>query len=546
MREAILANNKSSAKLSWKRKEAIQISSSIYDYLADKGFQLPPGYVNIFGRGFKLTDIAKRSLAQYENPEQEAKALRKEYVDACEARATRFFTDRETGECFYDDYVELAKAYYTLRNSSPAVYALFKHPNNNHFTRQLVAATCSRHRLDPVWNYKKSKLLRGIWHRFLQETRIHEKYQPMHLMLTVPHKGGEWMGKKFYAREFIERFNRMRKLKGWKRCIHGGEYGIEITRSGNDGLHIHMHCLVFMNKIEGKFNRDLVNRYIRRAWHQLTSAKVTWFETLFIHQKDANGRFIMETTEGGIPVLDKDGQYESEDPHTGQNYSIHTEGIVGKRKKFYLDRKEPWYQMLTPAEKLNAFCQGVMECIKYHFKTDCFKGKNNEWDVELMGEVLKHSRNLRMYSRFGAFYREPKLNYTRLEKKVEEVAELVVDTELDEAPLIAEGLDADSDGVAGRLINPYTNEVAERGLGYVNVIALPDRLIHAKDKKGRLQAPTDNQVHDMYFKVHPFVSLRQMMRAIMTNRYEEILIENDVDRLRRCGWLAKRKEAVYV
>lgn len=546
MNEVILANNKSSAKLSWKRKEAIQISGSIYDYLADKGFQLPASYVNIFGRGFKLTDIAKRSIAQKEDYAEEAKELRKQYVAACEARATRFFTDRETGECFYDDYVELAKAYYTLRNSSPAVYALFKHPSNNHFTRQLVAATCSRHRLDPVWNYKKSKLLRGIWHRFLQETRIHEKYQPMHLMLTVPHKGGEWMGKKFYAREFIERFNRMRKLKGWKRCIHGGEYGIEITRSGNDGLHIHMHCLVFMNKIDGKFNRDLVNRYIRRAWNQLTGAKVTWFETLFIHQKDANGRFIMETTEGGIPVLDKNGQYESEDPHTGQNYSIHTEGIVGKRKKFYLDRTEPWYQMLTPAEKLNAFCQGVMECIKYHFKTDCFKGKNNEWDVDLMGEVLKHSRSLRMYSRFGAFYRESKLNYTRLEKKVEEVAELVVDTELDEAPLIAEGLDADSDGVAGRLINPYTNEVAERGLGYVNVIALPDRLIHAKDKKGRLQAPTDNQVHDMYFKVHPFVSLRKMMRAIMTNRYEEILIENDVDRLRRCGWLAKRKETVYV
>lgn len=539
MREVILANNKSSAKLSWKRKEAIQISSSIYDYLDDKGFQLPPSYVNIFGKGYKLTDIAKRSIAQKENFAKEAKDLRKQYVAACEARATRFFTDRETGECFYDEYVELAKAYYTLRNSSPAVYALFKHPTNNHFTRQLVAATCSRHRLDPVWNYKKSKLLRGIWYRFLQETRIHEKYQPMHLMLTVPHKGGEWMGKKFYAREFIERFNRMRKLKGWKKCIHGGEYGIEITRSGNDGLHIHMHCLVFMKK---EYRRDLVNRYIRRAWNVLTGSTITWFETLFVHQKDANGKFIMETTESGIPVLDKNGPYTSDNPYTGQNYTIHTEAIIGKRKKYHLDDSNPWFQMLTPDQKLKHFCEGVMECIKYHFKTDCFKGKSGQWDVDLMKDVLQHSRSLRMYSRFGAFYREPKLNYTRIEKPEAKLS----DTELDESALISEGIQVESDGVAGRLINPYTMELAEQGTGYVNVIALPDKLLHAKDKKGRIQAPTDNQNHDLYFKCMPFASLRKMMSAIMTNRYEEILLEPDVHRLRSCGWLAKRNEPVYV
>jgi len=543
MRELILANNKSSAKLSWKRKEAIQISGSIYDYLSDKGFSLPPSYVNLFGRGFKLTDIAKRSIASSDNFAAEAKQLKKEYVNSCEIRATRFFTDKETGECFYDDYVELAKTYYTLRNSSPAVYALFKHPVNNHFSRQLVAATCSRHRLDPVWNYKKSKLLRGIWYRFLQETRIHEKYQPMHLMLTVPHKGGEWLGKRFYAREFIQCFNQMRKLDVWKKYIYGGEYGIEITRSGNDGLHIHMHCLVFMKK---EYARDLVNKEIREAWNQLTGSEITWFETLYVHQKDVNGRFIMETSDGGIPVLDKSGQYTSDDPYDGQNYSIQTEGIKGKRKKYYLDPNDTWFQMLTPEQKLKHFCEGVMECIKYHFKTDCFKDKTGHWDVDLMKDVLKHSRSLRMYSRFGAFYREPRLNYTRFEKPKEEVVEIIEETELDESPMIAEGMDVESDGVAGRLVNPYTGELAEQATGYVNVIALPDKLIHAKDKKGRLQAPTDNQDHDVYFKVLPFMSLRKMMRAIMTNRYEEILLESDVDRLRRIGWMAPRKETVFV
>lgn len=549
MKELIAANNKTSAKLSWKRKEALQIAASMRDYFQEKGFPLPPAYQHLFGRGFKITEAGKKqthSQLVHQAPElfgneenislqaavyaQEIQDLKKQYNQAREQRAVRFFTDRETGECFYDDYVELAKAYYTLRNNSPAVYALFKHTTNNHYLKQLVATCCSRHRLDPVWNYRKSKLIRGLWYRFLQNSRVHEVHQPMHLMLTVPHKDGQWRGKEFYAREFIDKFNQLRKYRGWKRLMYGGEYGIEVTRSGKDGLHIHLHSLVFQRK---EFSRDLANRYIRKIWRHLTGAEVTWYETLYVYRKDAAGKFIMEASDGGIPVLDKSGKY-TDDVY---NYSLETEGIRGKKKKFYLDDREVWFMDLTDDEKLKYYCDGVMECIKYHFKTDCFKAKDGSWDVELMKDVLKHSRNLRMYSKFGAFYREKSLNYSRLEKPDKPT---LPD---DETQIAAEGINPDSDGVEGRILNPYTAKPAEAG-DYSVVLALPEEQPHSKDKNGNVRAPVSNQVHDIFFKIRHGTSIREVISAIMVSQYERILIQADLERLQKFGWRAPRGEVL--
>lgn len=555
MKELVATNNKSSAKLSWKRKEALQIASSIRQYFADKGMDLPQAYSSLFGRGFKIADTTKHAAvrsvirqAQDLFPEdvanqevrnaladQELRDMKREHQLANERRAIRFFTDRETGECFYDDYVELAKAYYTLKNNMAGVYALFKHEKNDHYLKQLVTMCCSRHRLDPVWNYKKSKLIRGLWHRYLQSSRVHEHYQPMHLMLTVPHGKGQWMGKEFYAREFIEKFNLLRKYSGWKRLMYGGEYGIEVTRSGKDGLHIHLHSLVFQRK---EFSRDLANRYIRKAWNKLTGATVTWYETLYVHQKDANGKYILDASEGGVPVLDRRGNYSLD-----QNlniYDIETQGIRGKRKKFYLDEREEWFRDLTPEQKLKHYCDGVMECIKYHFKTDCFKNKDGKsWDVELMREVLANSKNLRMYSKFGAFYREKALNYSRLEKEPK--------LEDDQTALLAEQIDPESDGVEGRVNNPYTGELATAGT-YVVALALPQLMLHARDKKGSVVAPITGRDHEIYFKIVPRLAIRKVVRAIMRGSpgdYREILTQDDFKRFDEYGWNAPAGKLIY-
>lgn len=610
----IYANNKTSAKLSWKRKEAITIAQSIHRWFEEKGFYLPASHRTIFGRSFKTTEttnwqvayrlkeqhnlaqdpahlqayalhiqkvqregnkciypqgllemsierwtewnnrpIAKKARLSSPLPlsfkhftdkryaelkKEMVKQLRTEHDQASAGRALQFFTDRDSGECYYDEYVELARAYYTLRQSAPAVYALFKHPTNNHYLKQLVAMSCSTHRLDPVWNYKKSKLIRGLWYRFLQKTRVHEHFQPMHLMLTVPHKDGVWQGKKFYAREFIEKFNLMRKYPEWNKYMHGGEYGIEVTRKGASGLHIHMHCLVFQRH---QFSRDEVNEWIRAKWNDLTGADVTWYETLYVHRKDASGKYIMEEGADGIPVLDKTGLWTDEN----NNYTFEENGpngkIRGKRKKFYLDKSEPWFNALTPDEQLKHYCDGVMECIKYHFKTDCFKDKNGQWDVDLMKDVLQYSRKLRMYSKFGAFYREKSLNYTKLEKPP------VIPNDVTAA--VAEGVEPDSDGVAGRVINPYTNQLAEFGHGYSRVLAVPELQRHGRDRHGQIRAPVDNENHDTYYKLQYNVSITDAIAAIMRGTdegYQKILIQDDFERYKRDGWKSKRQAQVWV
>jgi len=551
-KQVVLANNKTSAKLSWKRREALSIAQSIHQYFEDRGFPLPASHRTIFGRKFKATESVKaqtrvlvmqdlKEAGQEKPSAAEMLVLKKQKLQQLRAAgerekisvATRYFTDQETGECQHEELIELARAYYTLRNSSPAVYALFKHKTNNHYLKQLVALACSSHRLDPVWNYKKSKLIRGLWFRYLQETKIHEQYQPMHLMLTVPHKNGEWKGKRFYAREFIERFNKLRKFPGWKRCIYGGEYGIEVTRKGNSGLHIHMHCLVFQHKHPSKKfgrigQRDLVNRYVRMMWRRLTGAEITWYETLYVHRKDESGKFMMEETAEGVPFLDKSGSYEDE---SGNAHVIDSQLIRGKRKKFYLDDSDPWFGALPAEEKLKHYCDGVLECIKYHFKTDCFKGKAGTWDVELMREVLQHSRYLRMYSKFGAFYREAKLNYSRIEKAV--IPE-------DLTVLAAEGIAPCEDGVENRVTNPYNGRPAIKG-DYKRVLSLPEIALHARDKKGNIRAPVNHTMQEIFYAVRDDVDIGKVISGIMQNKLEHILEEEDLRRLREHGWRAPRQ-----
>jgi hypothetical protein len=584
MKEAIIVNNKNSAKYTWKRKQQLDIAAAIKEFFADRGFNLPVRADQLFGRSFgiKMTEqtervynirskVAKEAdlmndfnhIANYGAYVQKMKKramsfedytrkklddlikaefrkLKKEHQDVCDDRAMRFFTDKETGEICFDEYAELARAYYTLRDSSPAVYAIFKHRTNDHYLKQMVAMSCSRHRLDPVWNFQKSKLIRGIWFRFLEKTRLHEQFQPMHLMLTVPHTDGQWKGKKFYAREFIEKFNLMRKYSGWKRCMFGGEYGIEVTRKGSNGLHIHLHSLVFQHK---QFRRDLVNRYIRMIWRRLTGAQVTWYETLYVHRKDESGKFIMEASADGIPVIDRSGQYTDDI----RDYSMETAGIRGKKMKFYLDESEPWFTALSPEERMKHYLNGVMECIKYHFKIDCFRKGRDEWDVDLMKDVLRYSKGLRMYSKFGAFYREKELNYSRLEKPDLAPAELntAIDENIAEAEKSA-NLHPLTDGIEGRVINPYTRKPCERG-DYVVVLSLPESVKHYGRQRD-YQPIISNLHHEGYFKIRPFIPLRRILSSIMkqtTSRqtdhpFREIMLHDDYVRWRENGWKSPR------
>ncbi|MEL7005283.1 MAG: hypothetical protein AAFN93_21495, partial [Bacteroidota bacterium] len=423
-----------------------------------------------------------------------AKELRDEIKNNRISKEMEFFTDMETGECFYYEYVELAKLYYCLKSYNKAVYAIFQ--KGNEYSQQIVSSMSSRHRLDEVWNWQKSALIRKLWKNFLTKSKVHESFNPMHLMLTVPHNQYGWNDREFYAKEFIEKFNFMRKSEQWRKYIYGGEYGIEVTRKGNNGLHIHMHCLVFQDP---KYSVNEVRDYIQYHWNKLTKAKITHYETLYIYDRKANNQLVSDSE--------------------------------GKPVKKYLSNDYEWFRGLNEDEKISNYLLGVMECIKYHFKSDNFKDQDGEWDIDLIKDVLNNSRNLRFYSKFGAFYNEKSLNYSRLETSedtelIEEnadYADLLEDGE--EVPKIA--VKPSLDGVSGSKINPFTMEMCQPG-EYTRVLATPEMMYHDKDSDFKPLVNQNN--HHKFYELRNDKTLRDILRCSAKGDYGEIMKIEDYER----------------
>ena len=389
-------NNKHSSKISWYRRNAVDMVNAVDDYLRDQaGITLPS-----FWQEFK---VRREEIMQYD----------------------------AYGTALDDEYAQLIKMRYDLLKSGKAVYALFEQPGKPPKT-QIMACWYSKHRLDPVWNYRKSQLIRKIYSDYLKRSNIHNEYHPAHLVLTVPHTGGLFEGERFYAKQLIENFNLMRKSDTWKKYIHGGEYGVEIKQGkGDNGLHIHIHSLVFQKK---DYTINETRAAILKLWQDQTGASFIHYETLYFFKKDAAGRYITELKS----VYDKGLQdYKN----------------IKQRKKFYVDRAD------VPAdegERLKEYLYGVMECIKYHFKNDALQLQDKSYDVGLMADILNNTKGKRLYSRFGAFYDVKELNFNRLEK--EHIDEDPTKQQTDEE--IEEEIMATTDGVGS-----FADQSAHPGTG---------------------------------------------------------------------------------
>ena len=582
MDQQVVLSNKKSKKIGYKRRDALSIANQIRQFLADRGILLPHSSAGVFGRGFKTTEVLKNEIRREINevleldgslqhranyakhvkkrmkaitflpydaglkiPEnydefavrrswskmfplsfdaftelaykkievERIKKVRREHADKCIDRSLPVFTDRSTGEILYDEYNQLARAHYALWQNSPAAYALFKHPTQDNFSTQGIAFTCSKHRIDPVWNYLKSKRLRASVHGWMKKESIHERYQPMHLVLTVPHPGGVWTppgeseGLTFYAKEMVEKFNLMRKSKAWNKYIYGGLLCLEITRKGANGLHIHIHAMVLQRP---EFDRNEVHEYISAAWEQL-SGGMSWYETLYIHKRtneeDKRSPWIMETDEHGNKVWDESRQ-------------------EFKKKKYYLDNRYEWFQELSAEEKFNTYVSGVLECIKYHFKYESFKTgrkiegtKVDEWDVQLIADVLRYSKNLRMYDKFGKLYGVKELGMNYIDKLA--VKDITVQASVE------------GDGVEENVINPFTKKLAIKG-EYERVLALPQFIEHY----GQYQNFRTVNVleHDIYFLIKPDIPIRRVIAAIMKKTWADILPEPEYRRLKDCDF----------
>lgn len=536
-KDRIAINNKFSYKLSYRRKLNLKLADAVFEYLDKEGFKKLPKYhadfrnkppkpteeqiLEIRNRVYSLDlendfdhllryekykrkygDSAK-SFKQYTKDQYEKRvakkriALKNELKNSVLNKEYEWLTDTETGECHHDEYAELAKMAYTLRKYNKAMYAIFKDKETGTYAQQYLCSWYSQHRMDEVWNWRKAQIIRRIWREFMFETSIHEDYKPMHLVLTVPHTILGWRGKKFYGAELIEKFNFMRKRPEWKKYIYGGEYGLEVTRKGSNGLHIHLHCLVFQHK---KYSVNEVKDWIKKQWYNLTEGEFIHYESLYVHKKD---------------------------PKTGH----YIRNKTGNKVKFYLDDSSDWYRSLKGEDKLKEYVNGVMECIKYHFKNDNFKDDEGNWDIELIKDILNHSKNLRFYSKFGAFYRDERLNFKQIEKEPES-GEAYVDEdiwgEIERDDGEDENLKGSSKTAERYLVNPFTGKPA-LPREYIRVLASPEQIKHS-NKDSNYMPIVSKYDHNHFFTIRGDLDIKEIMKNIGRGAFHEVLTAPDYER----------------
>jgi len=356
----VALNDKHSAKIAWNRKRALNIQSHVHSYLSEKGFTLPKSYND------------------YRNN-------KKELFESVE------LIDEITGEVANgQQFEELAKYYYAIGNAGKGIYALFESKGGSKRS-QILCCQYSRKRVDPVWEMRLRQMVAKMYANWLSETQAQREYHACHMVLTVPHPGGYFElknqkgqvieRKRHYAKELIKAFTEMRKTDTFKKYIWGGEYGVEIKRGrvGN-GLHIHIHSLCFQYR---QHTVNEVRTALQALWLKFSGATVMHYESLYLREKSHQ---VATTNEAG----------ETE--------------FIWKYVKRYLTEASPPSDML----------RGVLECVKYHFKTSELESNNGQAiDVELLNELLQGCKGVRLISRFGALYGDERLCINKQKRNTE-------------------------------------------------------------------------------------------------------------------------------
>lgn len=492
-RQRVASNNKQQARLAYKRREVLRLAAACRNEVESYGVKLPRTYVD-------YQDAKEKILAEagYE--------ITTEFIENW---------DRH--------HNEIIKMQYTLRRTNKAVYALFE--NKNKVVKpMLVSMWYTKHRMDEVWLMRKSQLIRSIYRDYLQTAMVApdklliKTYTPAHLVLTLPHDASGYGGDRFYLKKLLQLFHELRRSKEWKQCVYGGEYGAEIKKSSNgNGLHIHIHSLIFLNECR---SINAFRNWIRQRWAKITGTNGRSFihlEQLFTYKRDESGAIIREP---GRARNQATGEYEDLYDITFDEDDTAIVQPKMVRKKHYIG----------PDSSIEDYLAGVMECIKYHFKSDTYKLDDNSFDIDLIRDILNNSKNVRFYSRYGAFYRCKELNFDRYG-----------DDDTDEAP-IEENIEKDLNGSAARgiqnLINPFTFEPAADG-EYDLAIASPEHLKYASGKDisphHLMQYGTDE-----FTRVAKGVEINEVIRSMILGKLAPILIKED----RKVAWYDRRTTAL--
>lgn len=343
----------------------------------------------------------------------------------------------------------------------------------------ISSQTCS-HRLCNVCNMLRSRKLRRKWRAFLQDTErnvplrkaqahfwnltpmmagkeleyyedenesifdvlphtsgaeILQKFDLMHLTLTVPHEGGRWLGQDYYAKELLQKFNEMRKAKWWVQHIFGGEYTVETTQNA-DGLHIHIHALLFVDK-DFIQSRNKLSEMILRRWNHLTIDEASTRAKLL----DAGRR---DGIQKGFAHLIKNKGTAGEDRDALNNLLLELDGrgstMVGLKSLYYEISAEDAVRRtnsFTENGRHFAYCKrgdvkstlrGVIECLKYHFEPCAMEDEDGNLNLPLLDKVLPNIYRQRLYGKLGGFYGVRQLNVMEDPLSAEDMLEDAAET----------------------------------------------------------------------------------------------------------------------
>ena len=414
---AISNNENFESKLSWKRIEAKKLANAISDYV-------------------------------YDNIEYRLPKYKKVFKNKCLVN--------ETVLEFYNCSEQLINFYYALISSGFSIGHIVEGDNKVYKT-QTLAHMYSKHRFDPVWNWRKSSLIRSIYYKYIKKLKLWESTNPIHIMLSLPHTKGKYKGKRFYTKELLEHFNILRKYPFWKESVYAGEYGVEVKASPNgNGLHIHLHSFTLLKRgvSINKFREALQKQWKRLIDIKEETQPIIWVETLYTFERKENGQFA--TRPKPHSLKQKEIQAILQNPkYTKLEKEIKLSEIKNTvRKKIYVPSEIKRIKKLNISEDekekliLKTFTAGVLETIKYHFKMDTFiKDKDGNYDILLLHEILENTHRRRLYSRFGDFYKQKELSLTDNDLNKNEEADL---EDLENGEVTSKANE--------NLINPHTGE----------------------------------------------------------------------------------------
>lgn len=458
--QKIQSNNNFASKIATKRNEALRITRAIKEFYKEKfDVWLPFGKNTFFDNEDKY-----------------------------------FMFDKYDFEV-KNQYEDLVRMYYNLQYCGIKADAVFEHEGKK--ATQILSCKYSRHRLDPIWNFRKSRLIRNKYKAYLEKTNYHKDFIPIHLVLTVPHKDGNYKGDTFYVRQIIKDFNLMRKSETFKSIIHAGEYGVEIKKSKTNGYHIHIHSLMFQDPgISIKEAAESIEWLWRKITGNDSKSSGIHYESLYYYKKKESGRGYV--TEPKV-ILSENG----------------TVTYKAVPKKFRINENST----------MDEYLKGVMECIKYHFKHEMFESTepytHGGYDIETLSYVVKETKNMRLYSRFGAFYKVKELNFNALEK-VDENAEDSIEGAEEE--YIMNPLDKD---IESKIINPFTKEPARPG-EYKLAITNQSEYRYYCNSNGN-HADLSGRERFYWIRDMP-VNFKTLWGWVMKNRLDLVLDDESMDR----------------